>query len=197
MDRREDLDWRMVREHPAEDHRVFRVFRREAVNPRTGAVRTFSIIRSTDWVNVVALTPDDQVVLVRQFRHGTNRQTLEVPGGMIDEGESALAAGQRELREETGYATARWLEIGVVEPNPAIQTNRCHTLLALDVERVGELALDPGEALAVELAPLADIEGLVRAGAITHALVIAAFYHYLSHAGGWRRPGGGGSLRGA
>jgi ADP-ribose pyrophosphatase len=188
MDRIDELDWRTVREHAADDHRVFRVFRREAAHPRTGAVRTFSIIRSSDWVNVVALTPEDQVLLVRQYRHGAGRQTLEIPGGMVDPGESPLAAAQRELREETGYAAARWLDLGVVEPNPALQTNRCHTWLALDVERVGELALDPGEALVVEMAPLSAIEGLVRRGAITHALVIAAFYHFLVHAGGWRRP---------
>lgn len=188
MDRMNDLDWRTVREHPVDDHRVFRVFRREAVHPRDGAVRTFSIIRSSDWVNVVALTRDDQVLLVRQYRHGAGRQTLEIPGGMIDPGESPLEAAQRELREETGHAGARWIELGVVEPNPAIQTNRCHTWLALDVVRVSDLALDPGEALVVEMAPLAAIEDLVRRGAITHALVVAAFYHLLIRAGGWRRP---------
>lgn len=188
MDRIPELDWKMVREHPADDHRVFRVYRRDAEHPQTGAVRTFSIIHSSDWVNVVALTPDDRVVLVRQYRHGIGRQTLEIPGGMVDPGETPLEAAQRELREETGYATARWREIGLVEPNPAIQTNRCHTFLALDVERVGELALDPGEALVVETAPLSALDGLVRGGAITHALVVAGFYHFLVHAGGWRRP---------
>ncbi|HWN67043.1 MAG TPA: NUDIX hydrolase [Haliangium sp.] len=188
MDRRDELDWKMVREHPAEDYRVFRVHRREALHPRTGAVHTFSIIRSSDWVNVVALTPDDQVVLVRQYRHGTGRQSLEIPGGMVDPGESPLEAAQRELREETGYATARWIDLGMVEPNPAIQTNRCHTWLALDAERVGELELDPGEVLVVETTPLSAVADLVRSGAITHALVVAAFYHFLVHAGGWRRP---------
>jgi ADP-ribose pyrophosphatase len=188
MDRRHELDWKMVREHPPDDYRVFLVFRRDAVHPHTGAVRTFSIIRSSDWVNVIALTPDDQVVLVRQYRHGIGRQTLEIPGGMVDPGESPLEAAQRELREETGYATARWVELGMVEPNPAIQTNRCHTFLALDVEPVGEVELDAGEVLVMETAPLSAIEGLVRGGAITHALVVAAFYHFLVHAGGWRRP---------
>lgn len=188
MDWRPELDWRTVREHPAEDHRVFQVRRREAAHPRTGAVRTFSIIDAADWVNVVALTGDDRVVLVRQYRHGTGRQTLEIPGGMIDPGESALQAAQRELREETGYAAARWVELGVVEPNPAILTNRCYTWLALDAERAGEPALDDGEVLMVETAPLAAVPDLVRSGAITHALVIAAFHHFSLHAGGWQRP---------
>lgn len=188
MHDRGKLDWQVTREHPGDDHRVFEVFRLDATHPRTGASRTFSVLRSPDWINVVALTPDDQVVLVRQYRHGTRCQTLEIPGGMIDPGETPLYAARRELREETGYAATRWVDLGVVEPNPAILTNRCHTWLALDVERAGEPQLDAGEVLVVELAPLGSIASMVRDGAITHALVIAAFYHLITRAGGWQRP---------
>lgn len=189
MPGKHDLDWHVIREHPAEDYRVFQAVRLEAAHPRTGATRTFSVLHAPDWVNVVALTPGDEVLLVRQYRHGTRRQTLEIPGGMVDPGETAAQAARRELREETGYAAERWLELGTVEPNPALQSNRCHTWLALDANRVGDIQPDAGEVLVVERQPLAAIDGLVRGGAITHALVIAAFYHLLTRAGGWRRPG--------
>ncbi|WP_428261761.1 NUDIX hydrolase [Haliangium sp.] len=185
-----ELDWRVLREHPGDDYRVFEVVRVDAAHPRTGAARTFSVIRSPDWVNVVALTPADEVLLVRQFRHGTRAQTLEIPGGMVDPGEAPEQAARRELREETGFVAERWVELGMVEPNPAIQSNRCHTWLALDARREGAPELDASEVIALEQAPLAAIEGLVRGGEIRHALVVAAFYHLVTRAGGWRRPAG-------
>ena len=175
------LDWTIITQHPASDYRVFQIARHDATHPRTGAVRTFSVIDSPHWVNVVAITDSDEIVLVRQYRHGTREQTLEIPGGLIEPDESPERAGRRELREETGYEAAQWLEIGVVEPNPAIQTNRCYTFLATGARRVGELELDPGEVIAVELRPLATIDAMVQSGEITHALVVAAFYHLHRH----------------
>lgn len=182
------LDWRIVRELPGGDFRVFDVTLHEAEHPVTGRVRTFSVIRTLDWVNVLALTPDDEVVLVRQFRHGTRSQTLEIPGGSIEPGEAPAIAAARELREETGYEAGRWLELGVVEPNPAIQGNRCFTWLALDARPTAAVEPDDGEVIAVELHPLQSLPALVRGGAISHALVVCAFYHLLEHAGGWKRP---------
>lgn len=171
------LDWAVTRQHPAHDFRVFRVARHEARHPRTGDTRTFSVIESPDWVNVVALTDDDEIVLVRQYRHGIGRQTLEIPGGMIDPHETPEEAARRELREETGYAAERWERIGVVQPNPAIQTNRCYTLLGTGARKVGEMELDPGEVIEVETRGIAEIHEMVARGEITHALVVAAFYH--------------------
>ncbi|ACY18357.1 NUDIX hydrolase [Haliangium ochraceum] len=188
MTKAQQLDWRFLRDHAERDYEVFHVFRREAEHPLTGAAHTFSILRADDWVNVIALTPADELLLVRQYRHGVGRQTLEVPGGIIDPGETPEQAARRELREETGHRADRWLDLGYVEPNPAFMTNRCHTWLALDARPVGELQPDAGEALALERAPLASVDALVRAGEITHSLVIAAFYQFTSHAGGWRRP---------
>lgn len=185
-----ELEWRITLEHPASDYRIFRVSRHSAAHPATGEERTFSVIHAPDWVNVIALTRTDGMVLVRQYRHGTRAQTLEIPGGMVEPDEPHGLAARRELREETGYVAERWLELGVVEPNPAIQTNRCYTWLALDVEREGAPMPDAGEVLALEIHPLGAVEELVRAGGITHALVIAAFHHLRLVAGGWRRPDG-------
>lgn len=187
----DELVWPIVRSvgAPAE-FGVFRVERHVATHPVTGAEGTFSVVRSRDWVNVIALTPADSVVLIRQFRHGTREVTVEIPGGIVEPGEGFVEAGRRELREETGYEADRWVELGFVEPNPAIQDNRCATVLALDARPTGVTAFDPGELIAVETAPLGAIAGMCARGEIRHALVVAAFFALLNRAGGWRRPPG-------
>jgi 8-oxo-dGTP pyrophosphatase MutT (NUDIX family) len=159
---------------------VFSVQRDSSLSPRTGKPHPFYVLDCPDWVNVIALTGRNEVVLVRQFRAGTRTVTLEIPGGGVEAQDgSALVAARRELREETGHAAQNWKRLGVVHPNPAFQTNRCTTYLARGCRRVGALMPDAGEDIAVECVPLAKIPGLIRTGKITHSLVIAAF-HFLS-----------------
>jgi ADP-ribose pyrophosphatase len=153
------------------------VRRDRARSPRTGREHDVTILETPNWVNVVALTPDGKAVLVRQFRHGTGRVTLEIPGGAVDPSDrSPLAAAKRELREETGYVARRWTRIGVVDPNPAIQTNSCWTFLAEGARLAGAPDPDPGEEIEVVLVPEDRLEFLARRGVIRHSLVIAAFY---------------------
>jgi ADP-ribose pyrophosphatase len=157
--------------------KVFSVRRDSFVSPRTGKPHPFYVLDCPDWVNVIALTDRNEVVLVRQFRAGTRSVTLEIPGGGVEADDaSVLAAARRELREETGHAARSWKRLGVVHPNPAFQSNRCTTYLARGARRVGDLIPDAGEDLAVELVPLREVPGLIRRGSITHSLVIAAFH---------------------
>jgi 8-oxo-dGTP pyrophosphatase MutT (NUDIX family) len=143
----------------------------------TGREAEFYVLDAPDWVNVVAVTDDDRIVLVEQYRQGVERVTLEIPGGMVDPGDtSPEEAARRELLEETGFASDRWTHIGTVDPNPAIQSNRCFTYLAEDARRVAEPTPDGNEELRVVLEPAASIRDLVRAGRVEHALVVAAFY---------------------
>jgi 8-oxo-dGTP pyrophosphatase MutT (NUDIX family) len=170
-------DWPLLETTPLGDFRVLSLHRDVRRHPGRGASHTFYRLHATDWVNVVPLTPGGgEVVLIRQFRAGIGAETWEIPGGMVDPGEAPGAAALRELREETGFVGAAAEELGWVHPNPALFDNRCWTYLARDVVRAAPPQLDDGEVIAVEVVPLAEIPGFIRAGRITHALVIAAFH---------------------
>src|SRR4051794_37215030 len=115
--------WEIQASAVVADYGIFRLRKDRCVSPRTHRAHDFWVLETTDWVNIVALTPDEQVVLVRQYRFGSQRTTLELAGGTVDPGEAPLAAAVRELREETGYQAESVTLLGCVEPNPAIQNN--------------------------------------------------------------------------
>jgi ADP-ribose diphosphatase len=184
----DDLRWKLGARHPGHDYKIFKTSFVDGSHERTGKALRFSIIESTNWVNVIALTRADRVVLVRQYRPGVDRVCVEIPGGMVDPGEEPLAAAQRELVEETGYTSASWRMLGKAAPNPAIQINTLYSFLALDAEPTQVAAFDGNEVMATETAALADVKRMLRDGTIDHALVITAFAHLAFGAGDLRRP---------
>jgi ADP-ribose pyrophosphatase len=168
--------WKRLRSERLGDFRVFTVRRDRIVSPRTRAEHDFYVLDGSDWINVIPVTRSGSIVLVEQYRHGTREVTLEIPGGAVDAADpDPMSAARRELREETGYEAPRWTDLGFVHPNPAIQSNRCYTYLALDCVRVAEPRLDAAEDIAVREATRREIREMLADGRIRHALVVAAF----------------------
>ena len=168
--------WPRLRRGLEHDYHILKIRQDVVADPRTGHEHPRVVIDSPDWVNIIAVTKDDQLVLIRQYRFGTNETTLEIPGGMVEPGEEPAVAAARELEEETGYVPGRVVRLGQVHPNPAIQSNRCHSYLALDCVKAHEGRQDQGEDITVELHPRSAVPQLILAGTITHSLVVVAFF---------------------
>jgi ADP-ribose pyrophosphatase len=161
------------------DGRIFTVQRSIAVSPVDGAQRPFHRIESVDWAQILPITAGDEAVLVRQYRHGAQRITLEMPGGLIDPGEDPATAALRECLEETGYRARTARPLGVVSPNPALFANRLHTFYATGVVAERAVQNTGSEVTEVVLVPVADLEELLASGEIDHALVAGALWRYL------------------
>jgi len=170
--------WQRIRSQRNESYRVFSVRTDTAISPRTNKSHDFYVIESRDWVNIIPVTPDERVVMVRQYRHGSREITLEIPGGIVDPGDTSQGAAARELLEETGYQSEDWGQIGEVNPNPAIFSNRCFTFVARKVKKGADPKPDQAEDIEVILVPLSEIPELIRQGKIDHAIVVAAFHFY-------------------
>jgi ADP-ribose pyrophosphatase len=140
------------------------------------------VIETGTWVNVIALTKNREVVLVKQYRHGVRQVLLEIPAGVMDaEDESPLQTAKRELLEETGYTGEKFFEVGRVSPNPATHSNMTYSFLALDVELVSRQQLDETEEIEVSLVPFDEFVKLAKDGGLPQALHIAALFFALAY----------------
>lgn len=168
--------WDILKSEVAYRCRIFSVQRNQSRSQQSGKEHDFYVLDLRDWVNIVPITADERVVMVRQFRHGIGALTLEVPAGIIDDTDpSPAVAAARELREETGYIAKDVIPLGAVHPNPAIMNNTCHMFAAYGVDKFAEQELDHTEELTVETVPLVEIPAMIRSGAISNALTVVAF----------------------
>ncbi len=167
--------WKCLREKLLVDCRIFKIFSREFAHPdsRKG---TFYTIKAPDWVQIIPLTPEKKVLMVNQFRFGTQKFSWEFPGGVIDGTESALSAAKRELLEETGYKPKRVIKLSSLAPNPAIMSNASHIYLALDCLKVSDTNFDANEEIEVKLFEVEALHKMVLQGKINHAIAIDALY---------------------
>jgi len=147
-------------------------------HPRRGTRRDFVVVDAPDWVNVLAHTVDDRLVLVNQFRYGINATSWEIPGGVIEAGEDPVEAGVRELLEETGYSGGRARLLASVHPNPAFMSNRCHLVLVEQCRLTAPVQWDADEEIEVAAPLVAEVFARARAGGITHSLALDALFFF-------------------
>ncbi len=166
--------WRVERDDFHADCGPFSIRRHRCVHAGDGRSGDFYIIDVADWVVAVALTPEGEIVLVRQFRFGVSDFTWELPAGLMDPGETPAAAAARELEEETGYVGRVAGMLGVLHPNPALQANRCHFVLIRDAVPHGEVGGDLNEETAARTVSVTEFRAWIREGRVTHALAVAA-----------------------
>ena len=169
--------WKILESHHI--HKNVRIDKCELPN---GMVIDGFVLEYRDWVTVIALTKQQEMVLVRQYRHGAQKVILELPGGAMDaEDQSPMQAARRELLEETGYASDTFIQIGCVSPNPANQTNLIYSFLALDAEKVGGQHLDSTEDIEVVLKPLDDVIRMAKNGELLQSMQVSAVFFALAY----------------
>ena len=172
--------WEFTGRRDAADLGIVRAKFDTFTHPVTGNPLETTVIEGRPWCNIVAITPDEQLVMVRQFRFGVREVTLEIPGGLVDPGEEHSQTARRELHEETGYTSDSWTYLGNVYQNPGIQNELCHFWLATNAENTGEAAQhDSTEHIAVDLMPKNAVRAAVVDGRIRHAHAISALSRVL------------------
>lgn len=153
--------------------------RLDKVELSNGKFLDATIFEFRSWANVIALTKNNEAVLIKQYRHGVQEVLWEIPGGVVEDGEDPLEGVKRELLEETGYTASKFIQVAALYPNPAIQTNTMYCFLALDAEKATDQNLDEGEDIEVHLVPLEELMAMSGRGEFPHALQVAALFHAL------------------
>ncbi len=169
-----NLKWDLLSVREDRQYNLFSVEIDTCKSPRTGLSHDFQVLMSPDWVAVIALTKEKEVVLVNQFRHGIRELSLELPGGLVKEGQTPLKSAAEELAEETGFVAPSFKLLGWMHPLPAIFNNKFHVYLAENATFTGELNPDETEELETVLAPLNELKDYIRDGKITCGIMIAA-----------------------
>jgi 8-oxo-dGTP pyrophosphatase MutT (NUDIX family) len=163
-----------------EENWLFRLRRERFRSRNSGRAHDFYLVQLSDCVNVIAVTPERQVVLIRQFRAGSQKESLETPGGLLDVGEDPVTAGLRELKEETGYAGDDARVVSTVWSNSSILTSRATTIVVTNARPVAPTKLEPGEEITLELVPATDLPRLIASGQVDHSLVVLGLLWWLA-----------------
>jgi len=171
--------YQLLKSEPGPDLGIFKIRFDHQKNNRNQHVLKATVLEAPDSANVVAITPNQEIILVRQYRFGIGRETLEIPGGMVDKGEDIPAACARELLEETGYASNQWRYLGPIQSNPVFMDSLLHQYIATDTVLVNEtLKLDPAEQIEVVCLSQEEVRKLILDRTIQHPHTLTALMQY-------------------
>jgi 8-oxo-dGTP pyrophosphatase MutT (NUDIX family) len=171
-------NWKFISETTNLSTPVFDVITTKCLSPKDNQEKNFFCLKAPLWVNILPITDDDQVILVNQYRHGTKVFSLELPGGVVEPGQTPLQTAKRELMEETGYSAADFSLLCELKPNPALFGNTIYTYLAAGAKKVGPTHFDENEDIEISLANLEELSAMIIDGRIDHALMVAAIGFY-------------------
>ena len=173
--------WDSIGKHYEKDYKLFKVSIEKRQHPKSKAIGDFVLLDSADWVNIVPITKENELIVIRQFRHGTSTITTEIPGGLVEIGEDIRLAAERECIEETGYSSTNESEyLGYTYPNPAFLNNKCHTFLWKDCELTHSQQLDTFEDIEVVKIPIESLENYITSSEINHSIIMSALLLYLT-----------------
>ncbi len=180
MSKPENNRWATLRQEPGPDLKLFRARFDHMQNPRNGKTEKMIILEGQDSANVVALTDEQELLFVRQYRFGIGDFTLELPGGLVDRGEGPEQAARRELREETGAVAEQWRPLGRIASNPVFMDNYIHHWLATGAKLEARQQLDEGEAIEIVFLPKKEVKAMLLRGEFQHPHTVNAlllFFH--------------------
>lgn len=161
------------------DQKIFNLYKVKREHPTLHKQGDFYVLDSPPWVNIIPITKSGKIVLIKQYRHGSNSVTIEIPGGLVEKGEDCQFAAERECAEETGYISSnKAILLGENLPNPAFLNNTCKSFLLTDCEKKQSQHLDANEDIEVFEASVDDIKNMINKGEINHSLVLTAFFFY-------------------
>lgn len=175
--------WNIIEDKKLLETPIFSLHERKLLPDKQSTTSPFIVLNAPEWINIIALTKNLEVVLVEQYRAGIHASTLEIPGGMVDEGEFPLDAAKRELLEETGYQSGQWTLLGQTSANPAFMNNFTSIFLAEECIKTGDQQLDGNEDIDIHILELDRFVNLVKNSTVHHSVVVAAVAHLLLHFG--------------